>query len=320
MNAVSGGLEKVCPECGAVVLAAATQCSACGSQFGAVAAPVQQHRERAAARLPLTEHLGPVIKIVVLLGILGLIGWGVYYAATSLWRDTVEATPYPRHANEAATQFFTGLYEEDYQSCYGLLPPTRKAATVIGQQSRGEGYFPHFARIRRYLVKNAGEEFDLDMVVSDDGKTVTFANRIVLTLRFARQKGLEDEDRYALREVNEFPIDAAPGLGLAQHNRGLGRAIESMGATTGGEEDADITEIIARKDYENRSERRERLIDSFRHVRQLDTKQELLEWLAKEFGQDEKVRRLFVEVADSQDEPPQLAELARRMLDYWDQS
>jgi len=317
MSAEPSDFDQICPDCGSVNGSSAMRCGECGCNLGP---NVQLPRDRAAARAPSLERLGPIIKVAVPLAVVALIAWGLYAAAQRLWRDVTESSPYPKNPVETATEFFTSLQggtDEDYQQCYVLLNMGRKVATAIGKHSRAEGYFPHFERIRRYLAAQAGDDFASTMLASEDGRHVEFGNDVVLTLAFEVVKGLDEQNHYALREINEFPIDVLPSIGLERRNRGLNRAIDTLGAVTEDGSDADASEIIRRRDHETKMERRARLIDAFGNARQLDTRHTLLEWIIKEFPGDPTTRRMLSDLADSADQPPNLRALARQTLAYW---
>ena len=324
MSATSPGRDQVCPECGTILSAQSSQCSACGCVLDGPSRRVG--RDRANARLPFLENLGPLVKLVAIVAAVALIGWGIYAGVQALWRDVAETSPYPTDPDVTVTEFFTGLQPGDtpsLQACYGLLTSERKAATVIGQQSRGDGYFPHFLRIRDYLVQRVGEDFTSQMKVDPDGRRVEFVGPrgwVVLSIRLRTVKGLDEANHYALQEINEFPIDAAPGIGLEAHNRGLGRAIDTMGSVSSGQ-DQDASEIIRRLDYENQRERLERLIQAVEAARQLDTRHTVFDWILQEFPTDKLTHRMLFTITDSEthEYPPNLREIARAYLADWPQ-
>ena len=152
------------------------------------------------------------------------------------------------------------------------------------------------------------------MQVDESGGEVYFAGNVVLHIRFDVSTGLDEQSHYALREIEEFPIDAAPGMGIEQYNRSLNRAIENMGDPSGGDADADISQVVAQQPYENVTERIQRLINAFKDSHQLDTRHELLLWLVKEFGPDRRVIRLLREVEKDQSLPPNLCDVAYDLL------
>jgi hypothetical protein len=264
----------------------------------------------------LMEKLKTLLKVLVVIGIVVLIGWGVKKGVNKLFQDATEDTTYPEDPATTATLFFTHLQNEEYQDCYGLLTPGRKSATVVGMQSRqNNGYFQHFRRIRAYLIERAGNDFVIAMVVSPDGQTVTFRDAVVLTISYDTTTSLDKKRHFPLNEINEFPIDAAPGIGIEQHNRAMNRAIESMG-DIGKPEDQldDPAEIIRQRPDEGPGQRLQRLIEAFKNARQLDTKHTVLDWILKEFPRDPATADFLYRLAQDEKAPPHLRRVAQNTL------
>jgi len=257
--------------------------------------------------------LGSLIKVLVVLLVVGGIGWLVYRGVTSISR-AVDKSPYPNDPVETVTTFFKALQKKEYQQCYGLLSSKRLAATVIGRQTR-EKYFNHFNRIRVYLVERSGANFAEGMTVLGNGDQVGFPHDIVLTVALGGGSGPDGKRYYSIDEINEFPIDIAPGIGVEQYNRQLNRMVEGMEGSAGGEPSDDASEIIRDRSGESRPERESRLIAAFKQGRQLDTRHTVLEWIIREFDRDPLAQKFLGEVAGSEYELPQLRQLARQGLD-----
>lgn len=247
--------------------------------------------------LPFAEKIKTLFKIAAVLAALGLLGWVAYSACVGLFKQAQETHPHPTDPVETVTTFFAALQDEDYQSCYGLLSSQRKSATVIRKQSRAEGYFPHFERIRLYLIEHVGEEFFDMLDVSESGRESDFGT-VVLTFKFSTSKGLDKKTHYGIKEINEFPIDVAPGIGLEAHNRQLSRIMGSVGSC-----DEDISDIIQRQPYESANERFERLTNAFLANRQLDTQHELLEWVVREFADNRATAQWLRKIAEDETVP-----------------
>ena len=180
-------------------------------------------RPRAYRRLPLEGLKGGLVKLIAVLALPALLGGLIYWGVTSVIRDAEQTNPYPTNPAVTTAEFFEGLEFEDFEHCYKLLAPGRKAATVIGKQSRGEGYYAHFQRIAAYLAERSRRDFATDMDISADGSKVTFSGGVTLTVAFETVGGLDDKAHYAIKEIEEFPIDVLPGIGIESRNRGLGR-------------------------------------------------------------------------------------------------
>jgi len=309
--------DKICPECGSILRVHESRCPNCGWNFEA-ARTVSRSKEDSwlITSWFYSDSLRSFLKMLVVLAILGGIGWGVYAGLMRLYRDVEETNPYPLAASETARQFFTNLQfgnEENFQNCYQLLTSQRKAATVIGKQSRGSGYFPHFERIRSYLAKYAGEDFSATMTIDEEGQRVTFPRGIVLHIAYTATTGLDKKTHYSFEGIKEFPIDVAPGIGIEAHNRVLDRAIDSMGSV-GGDAADDVGEIVARRDYENNAERLGRLAESFKQARSLDTRHKILEWIFIEFPNEPATLALAKEIVMEKKWTPILRSLAQAHL------
>jgi hypothetical protein len=263
----------------------------------------------------LIEKIKALLKVLAVIGIVVLIGWGIKKGIARLYQDATEDTTYPEDPAVTATQFFTNLQNEAYQDCYGLLSVGRKSATVISKQSREQGYFPHFRRIRSYLIEHVGKDFLSTMVVSPDGRTVTFNNDVVLSLSYGSSTSLDKKIHYSLEEINDFPIDVAPGIGIEQYNRGVSRAIDSID-TVGAKEEKldDPAEVIRQRPDEGPSQRLDRLIYAFKNSRQLDVRHTALDWILKEFPKDPAALSFLNETARDEKVPAHLRRVAQNAL------
>ncbi|MBN1435445.1 MAG: zinc ribbon domain-containing protein [Sedimentisphaerales bacterium] len=313
------GLRPVCPACGSVMPNGTKICTQCGCNL--VTDEDDRRRiDRSVAGYPLLESLRPLIKIAVVIAIVGGIGWGLYYGACLIFEDVQETNPWPTDPQTTTTDFFKAMQggtEADYQACYMLLSQGRKAAVIIGGQSRREGYFPHFERIRQYLTTYCGANFADTMQVDPTGQEVWFANNVVLHISHDASTGLDKQTHYAVREIIEFPIDAAPGIGLEAYERQLDRALGDID-TVGTEEDSDDpAEIVRRQDYETDIERLRRVTRSCRNARQLDTKHALLLWILSAGPTDSATGRLLQEFAEDEFMSPHIRQLAQNSYDYY---
>ena len=249
--------------------------------------------------------MNSTLKKLIVLAVIALLGYLAYLGVESLMKKMQPKNPYPTDPATTVFDFFDAMQAEDYQSCYGLLDPQRKAATVIRKQSRGAGYFPHFERIRQYLTQYVGQDFASVLEVSEDGRQAFF-NDIVLNIKISSAKGLDKKMHYSIAEIVDFPIDATPGIGLEAHNRQMNKIMGSLAATS----DDDITEIIKQNDYENSRERFQRLTDAFTANRQLDTKHQLLDWIVKEYAADRNLPAWLNKIANDDITPQHLRTLA----------
>jgi hypothetical protein len=307
---MSNSYQQICPQCGKVLVGNPVRCDECGYPLHAGHASAGRESSRA----PLLPDFKPAIKVVSVLAVMGFILWLGYWAVNRIYRSVEEANPYPLDRVEATTEFFTAIYQKDYNTCYRLLSSKRKVATAIKRNTH-ENYDRHFARIGSYLEKYAGENYLESMAVSAGGSSVTF-DGITLTVHFDTSIGFDDKEHYAVDNVNEFPMDVAPGIGIEQYNRTLSRAIESMGDIGGSKDDSDNpAEIIKHREGESKNEREKRIIASFKNERQLDTRHILFDWILTEFPDSPATTRFLQDVADDEMEVAHLRQMAQNILD-----
>ena len=269
---------------------------------------------RAYQRLPLAGLKGGLAKLIAVLALPALLALLIYWGVTAIISDAEEAHPYPTDPAVAVAEFFEGMEFEDFQQCYKLLAPGRKAATVIGKHSRGEGYFSHFQRIATYLAERARPDFARDMDISADGGTVVFAQGVTLRVTFDTVGGLDNKPHYAIKEIEEFPIDALPGIGIESRNRGLGRVIQSIDNLGRSENSDDPAEIISGRPGESARQRLGRLIDACENARQLDTRHIVLERIVNEFPHESPTRDLLLRIRDGHQYPAHLGAFAEDIL------
>lgn len=300
---------QTCPRCQAVVASSARTCRQCGYKFPGGQVERQSNRGNVSDSLaPLKESAGKLLKLVVIFGVIGLIGWGGFVGVSKFIKSLEPKNPFPADPVETTTEFFTALAQKDNQKCYQLLEISRKIATTIKRNSR-DSYSMHFDRIRLYLKEQVGDEnFIETMRVSDDGRDVIFDQRIQLTLEFTTSRDSKNSLHYSVAQVKEFPMDIAPGIGLEKRNRGIGKMLEDLDP---GDELDDISEIIRRRDYESKRERLQRLITSFKNARQLDTRHTTLQWIIREFHQDKTCQAFLQKLARDETEVMQLRALAQ---------
>jgi len=254
-------------------------------------------------------------KPLVTCAVLATIIWLGHLGIKHVIRGMQPPHPHPTNPVDTTGQFFCHLYDREYQECYRLLIGKRKTAAAIKQQSRQEGYFPHFDRIRSYLCEHAGENFTEMMQVSPDGRQATFANDIVLTVTLETSQDYDKKNHYGIREINEFPIDIAPRIGVEKYYRNLDLAIDSAGDSTGNQEIDDVSEIIRERPDESKQQRQQRMIKAFKLARQLDTRHSLLEkWIIGEFRYEPITQKFLAELARDENQPTQLRKLAQRTL------
>jgi len=264
----------------------------------------------------LAYSLKPLFKRLIIICVLVMIAWLGYEGFRRMGSSLEVKHPHPTDPAETTGRFFQSLADEDYQPAYRLLVASLKAATLVGQQSRADGYFPHFARIGDYLRRFAGDDFIATMQISADGRQVTFANDITLTVQLEASRGSDKENHYGIRRINEFPIDAAPKMGLEKYQRGLGRAMESLDGSTGGDEIDDVSEVIRPRPGESKRETQQRWFKSFERAPQLDTRHAILEWIIKRYGSEPLTRKFLSELTTDEKQPAHFRSLARRTLDY----
>ncbi len=263
----------------------------------------------------LAYSLKPLCKRLVIICILVAIAWLGYEGFRRMGSSLEVKHPHPTDPAETTGRFFQSLAGGDYQQAYGLLVASLKVATLIGQQDRAKGYFPHFARIGDYLRRFAGDDFIATMQISADGRRVTFADDITLTVQLEASRGSDKENHYGIRRINEFPIDAAPKMGLEKYHRGLSRAMESLDGSSGGDEIDDVSEVIRPRPGESDRETQRRWFESFKRAPQLDTRHSILEWIIKRYGSERLTRKFLSELAADEKQPAHLRSLARQTLD-----
>jgi len=256
----------------------------------------------------------PLLKVLLIAAAILIPTWLLYKGVYRLWFQATDLR-LPESGPVAAQEFFTSLEQENYQECYHLLNSERKAATTIGKQDRII-YFDHFNRIRKYLKKYAGDDFVAAMQVSPDGATLDFPNDITLTLTFQNITNVAGKRYYTIREVNEFPIDIAPGIGLEAHNRRTSQAIESMGDLPR-ESDENLEnphDILDPRSRESPDQRFERLTRAFQNARQLDIRHLVLEMIIRENRNNPSLTSFLTTVARDESVPKHLRKLAQKYL------
>ena len=302
--------QQICPECGAVLGYAVSTCPKCNRRLSGTAT---DHRPSAAPRLPLSQ-IGSLLKIIAIIAVVVLIGYLGHRAITGIV-SSAQKSPYPDSPTETIEQFFAAMQNLDDQRCYQLLSIARKATTIIEKQSR-ENYYYHFARIRNYLQRHSGPDFATYMEIGPDSKTIFFTNNIALTVTLKTQSGPDKKTHYAISQVNEFPIDIAPGIGTEKYRRSLNRAMESLDALNVDESALDDpAEIIRQRPDESPRQRLRRLCDACLQARQLDTRHTLLEWIIKEFPNDKATTNFMHKLDNDENEVYQLRLLAADFLE-----
>jgi len=264
-------------------------------------------------------YAGPLKKMATLamgLGVAVLLGYLLYAGVTSIYRDVEEMHPHPTDPTETAREFFYNLWDRNYNGCYSLLSSQRKMATIIRKQDRETGYEPHFERIRNYLSEKAGADFDEVMKVAPGGQEVTFGDNVALTVTFAVSSGYDKKNHYGIEQINEFPIDVAPKIGLEAHNRRIDRALGATDGIVQAEESDDPAEILRDREAESPQERQVRVIQAFKDARQLDTREVLLKWIIREYGTQSPTQQLLNELANDKSQPPQMRLAAREALGH----
>lgn len=299
--------SKICPQCGKILSSTATICRACGCR---ISQRVNSEISRSDALAPLMQLLGRFVKLIFIIAIVGLIGWGVVLGGKKFIKSTVVENVHPTDPAETTSEFFYFLQDVDQVKCYRLLVAGRKAATVIGKQNK-HAYFSHFDRMRIYLQERVGKNFTEKMEVSENGRKVVFNQTVVLNVQLESSPGSDEKKHYGIGEFTEFPIDVAPAIGLEKHYRGLDNAI---GGLNPDDDLDDPSEIVRPRQYESKSERQARMISSFKQARMLDTQHIVLEWLIREFGQQKTTQSFLKKLANDQAQPLQLRELARQYI------
>ena len=302
---------QICPHCGKSSPAHLMACAHCNSRLSA---PPAASRSRAHSSFAWAGSLRGPLKFATVCLLIAACCALLYWAVTSLFRQVEESSIYPDDPAVTATEFFTALAEENYQECYKLMVFSRKVATAIGQQSRQEGYFPHFRRIRDYLVLRSGEDFAYFMEVSPKGKRVEFPGGIVLRVQMEVVPDLGKNPHYAVEGIREFPVDVTPQMGIEQRNRGLNRVMESLEAL-GQEGDVDnAAEVLAPRAGERDSQRLSRLVNSYKNARHVDTRHVLLEHILDEYGLQKQTQTLLMYIARAQSEAEHLRAFAEQAL------
>ena len=314
MSSDASDFQLICPQCGAIHNSKAVTCRGCGATIGRGGAPARRPARQAPARSPMLPDFPLLLKVMFTVAGVTMVGWLLYLGAAGMMKSIETPPTYPDDPVETLTQFFNAMGQEDYQTCYGLLTMDRKIATVVKQTSRAS-YFDHFARIGAYLVDHLGEDFPAIMQVTDDNRRVYFGQDFALNVSLASKVGPDKKSHYALNEIKDFPMDIAPAIGIEQRNRQVNRVMESIGALGQPEQDDDSAVITETRPYESQRERVSRLIEAFKNQRQLDTRHTLLDWIIKEFIEDRAAQRLLYQVADDENELPQLRLLAEDYLD-----
>ncbi len=307
---MSDSFQQICPRCGKILTGNPITCSDCGMALRSA----NPSSGRQSYRSPLLPDMKPLLKVVSVLAVMAGILWLGYWGVNRIYRSVGEANPYPPDPVQATTEFFTAIYQKDYNTCYRLLSSRRKIATAIKRNTH-ENYDRHFARIGNYLAERVGEAFLEKMSVSEGGGIITF-DGIALTVDFEKSVGLDEKDHYAIDQVREFPMDIAPGIGIEQYNRTLNQAIETLGDIGGSKDDNDDpAEIISQREGESKGERQKRIIAAYKNARELDTRHTLFDWILTEFPDDPATTRFLQEAAKDEMEVLHLRKLAQKALD-----
>jgi hypothetical protein len=239
------------------------------------------------------ETISKIVKTLIIVAILIGLGWWGWRGMSSLFEGPPH--PHPTDPAQAAENFFVALEQPDLQKCYSALSQERKSATGVGLNSRDD-YYDHFQRIRRYLIKRASPHFTQNMHIDPSGRTVTFDNDVTLTLKFDTTIGNDKQTHYGIDEINEFPIDKAPSLGIEARNRAMDKFIESL--ETG------------RPENPSTSSREQALINAFEDYRQLDTRHDILEMLVNEYGSSPTTIDYLRKLVRDKKQPRQFRRLA----------
>ncbi len=302
-----------CPFCDAVNHSNVLTCRSCGYHF---------YNRRGYRRPSHHERLeGPAsalrsgFKKLMILGFIALGGYLAYLGLVHIYNSMQPPHPHPTDPAETTRQFFTALSEENYQQCYSLLESKRKTAVVVGVQDRESGYNPHFERIREYLEHYAGDNFAEKSTVSEDGRQITFPNGITLHMQLSTSKSSFDkQEHFGIHEITEFPIDAAPGLGVEQYHRGINRMIDSMEGMADTGEVNNLSDVINSRPGESDRQRLDRMIESLYKARQLDIKHGILEWILKEFPYERATQNFLVKLSKDERQPAHLRAIAQNHI------
>jgi len=304
--------RKICPICGAIHSHPTHNCVECGHALSS-SPPQPSSSRRGMGTLALPEFMRPLVKIGIIIAIVALIAGAIYFGATSLYDSIEDSHPHPTDPAETSANFFYGLQDQDYQTSYRMLVSVRKTLTTLKKQQR-QTYEDHFDRIREYLIKYVGPDFAENMEIDASGQTVHFAPQVDLTVTLeVSQSMFGEKNHYGIRQINEFPIDIAPSLGMEERSRHLTRAIEGLG-DPGTEDYDDLFEIVRDRTDESSSQRLNRFLLSFKYARQLDTRHGILEWIVKEFCDEPQTKIFLRDLTHAQKEPPQIRAQAARAL------
>ncbi|MBN2212580.1 MAG: hypothetical protein JW709_14375 [Sedimentisphaerales bacterium] len=243
------------------------------------------------------ETVSKYVKFLIFLGILAFLGWWAWQGLSKI--SLGPPHPHPTDPAQAAKNFFLALQQPDLQACYNALSHQRKTATGVGLNLR-EDYFDHFQRIRRYLTHRAAPDFTANMQIEPSGRTVIFDNGVTLTLKFDTTRDNDGRARYGIAEINEFPIDVAPSLGVEARNRAMDQFIESL--ETG------------RPENQTTTSREQALINAYHDFRQLDMRHDVLESLISEFGASPATIKFLRELVQDEKQPAHLRRLAAQHL------
>ncbi len=255
-----------------------------------------------------------VLKVAGIFLAIVVVVWVFLYASERFSHDLAETNPLPTSSEEAGREFFQALQQERFQKCYKLLASSRKAATIIGKQDR-QTYYVHFTRIRLYLTRYCGPEFADKMEVTPGGREVEFPNGVVLTVKYQSKAGSEKKSHFGIYEIEEFPIDIAPGIGIEEHNRMVNRMIDDIDSLDYDLGDVDnFTQVIQERKGESPAAKLSRWIKSYELARQLDSRHYLVDWIAREFPEDRLTRKFLAQVANNEKEAPHLRSHAALLL------
>lgn len=305
--------QGICPHCGKVLTAVSPQCPSCGQRLGKTRA--ESYRQ---AGPSLLSRLGPLVKPAVILLVLGLPALGLWYLFHATLKSVDEANPYPKDPQVAVTEFFEGLAlgtDQGYQQAYGLLGAQPKAATLLQKNSR-LGYYTHFARIRAYLVERVGPDFIDRMALTgqDSHVTAAFDDHIVLNADMRSIKDFNEQYRYTIKGIREFPIDMLPNLGVEQRNRQLEQAMNDDGMGTPQTEIVDPADVIVQRPGESDGQYLQRMIQMYPRARLLDVRHAIFDAIVDQFPNERATAKFLRELTRDSTEAVHLRRQAEYLL------
>jgi len=243
------------------------------------------------------DAISKTIKILIALAVVAGLGWWAWQGIEKLLKGPPH--PHPTKPAQSTANFFNALQQPDLQACYSALSQQRKTATGVGLNMR-ETYYDHFQRIRRYLTHRAAQNFTANMQIDPSGRIVTFDNGVTLTLKFDTSRGNDNLTHYGITEINEFPIDIAPAMGVEARNRAMDDFIESIES--------------GRPENPTTTSREQALINAYRDFRQLDMRHDILEQLTVNFGTSPVTINFLREFVRDEKQPIHLRRLAANHL------